>query len=401
MKTGGEKNLKMDITIREERAGDYEAVLRLTYEAFVTLDYPGRRRMDEHYLIHLLRGSESVIAGLSFVAVYEGEIIGHILYTRSKVIRPDGSRALDAEDSSDASDVSDVETITFGPLSVLPKYQRQGVGAALVRHSMDTAREFGFGAVIIVGVPDYYPKLGFRRASEFGLVLAGEESFGDAFMAYELVPGYLGGGDGGGCNGSDGSGGVVQFLAPEFEIAEDDDAGYEQFHKGFIAEYFPGQLLLRQVFDNDVPLIENWLRSDHVSKWFEHPDDWIHEINNRHGEFSFITHMIAEIDGDPIGFCQYYDCYYSKPYEDWNMPIPHPGEVFSLDYLIGEPGYLRRGFGKKIISIILDILRDAGAKEVVVKADENNHASGRSLLTNGFTKTKDYFSLKVIVKQQA
>ena len=55
------------ITIRRERPDDYNAILLLTYEAFLTLDYPGRSRMDEHFLISLLRGSDSVISELSFV----------------------------------------------------------------------------------------------------------------------------------------------------------------------------------------------------------------------------------------------------------------------------------------------------------------------------------------------
>lgn len=43
-----------NLTIRLEQPEDHNAILRLTYEAFLTLDYPGRRRIDEHYLIHLL-----------------------------------------------------------------------------------------------------------------------------------------------------------------------------------------------------------------------------------------------------------------------------------------------------------------------------------------------------------
>jgi len=86
----------------------------------------------------------------------------------------------------------------------------------------------GFGAVLIVGIPDYYPKLGFERASHYGLTFAGS-SITDAFMAYELVPGYLRGG------------GVFQFhyLAPEYGQSDKDDAGYRRFHRRFMAEHFP------------------------------------------------------------------------------------------------------------------------------------------------------------------
>jgi|GEM_PF-1399114 len=75
--------------IRPEHPNDYNAILRLTYEAFLTLDYPGRRRMGEHYLIYLLQGSTFVIPELCFVAEQDGEIVGHILYTKSEILRPD------------------------------------------------------------------------------------------------------------------------------------------------------------------------------------------------------------------------------------------------------------------------------------------------------------------------
>lgn len=203
------EEMKDNITIRPETPDDYAAILPLTYEAFLTLDYPGRRRVDEHYLIHLLRESSSVIPELCFVAELNGEIVGHILYTKSGFRRPDGTVA---------------DTITFGPLSVMPKYHKQGVGKALVHHSMERAKEMGFGALLIVGVPDYYPKLGFKRASAYGLMLA-DGSSPDAFMVYELIEEYLHGG------------GVYQVFAPEFETTENDDAGFEAFHQQFMSEY--------------------------------------------------------------------------------------------------------------------------------------------------------------------
>jgi len=72
---GSEEN---EMTIRPEHPDDYNAILRLTYEAFLTSDYPGRRRVDEHYLIHLLQSSPFVIPELCFVTEQDGEIVGHI-----------------------------------------------------------------------------------------------------------------------------------------------------------------------------------------------------------------------------------------------------------------------------------------------------------------------------------
>ena len=195
--------------IRKEESKDYKEVLRLTYKAFQTLDLPGRQRTDEHFLIHLLQDSKFVIPELCFVAEDENNaIMGHILYTKSEVSYPDG-RVLD--------------TITFGPLSVLPEKQNEGIGKALIAHSIDEARRLGYGAVLITGIPEYYPKLGFHRAREYGITLE-DGTAEDYFMVYEIKEGYLS------------AGGVLRFLPPEFEISEKDDEGYEMFHKQFVKE---------------------------------------------------------------------------------------------------------------------------------------------------------------------
>ena len=348
--------------IRGERQEDYDSILCLTYHAFLTLDFPGRRRMDEHFLVSLLRESEFVIRKLSFIAEIDGEIAGHILYTCSEVLRADGKK---------------IPTITFGPLSVLPRYHRQGIGAALVRHSMEKARELGYGAVLILGVPDYYPKLGFKRAMEYGLLLPDGTS-PDAFMAYELIPGYLAGG------------GELHFLAPEFELAETDNDGYVKFHKEFMSVNYPGQLMLRPLWDADTILLEKWLRMPHVAKWYEHPDEWIHEINNRRGEFSFVKHFIAEVDGVAIGFCQFYDCYIGQQHEDW-YTAEEAGVTFGIDYLIGEPDYLHKGYGREIVRKLNEMLFHLGAKRVLVMPDKENASSCKVLEANGYTYNGKYY----------
>lgn len=347
------------MNIRLERADDLPAIMRLTYHAFLTLDYPSRRRMDEHWLIHLMQGSPDLIPELCFVAEQDGEIVGHISYSRSEIQQPDGRK---------------IETITFGPLSVLPQRHRTGIGAALVSHSISKARELGYGAVLITGVPDYYPKLGFQRAVTFGLTLE-DGSADDSFMAYELIPGYLS------------NGGTVRFLPPEFKQAEEDDVGFEAFHRQYMAAEFPRQLTLRPLFENDVALVERWLYMPHVAEWYKHPGDWMNELRERHDKFSFITHFIAEYEGMPIGFCQYYDTFFAQEHEVWDDEPDigeNQGEVFSIDYLIGEPKYLKRGFGKEMILQMLEMIQKLGAKAVIVEPEKENTASNRALETSGF-----------------
>jgi predicted N-acetyltransferase YhbS len=111
------------------------------------------------------------------VAELDGKLAGHIIYSKSRV-------------TNDAR--QEWETLTFGPLTVLPEYQGLGIGQALMAHSFAEAKRLGYRAVLIFGHPDYYPRAGFRRAAEFGITTAKGHSF-DAFMAYPLYEGALDG----------------------------------------------------------------------------------------------------------------------------------------------------------------------------------------------------------------
>ena len=75
---------------------------------------------------------------------------------------------------------------------------------------------------------------------------------------------------------------------------------------------------LRSFQDTDIALMERWLYTPHVAKWCKHPDHWLRELRERHGEFSFLTHFVAEHEGIPIGFCQYYDTFFAQEHEVWN-----------------------------------------------------------------------------------
>lgn len=161
-----------DFEIRLERAEDYRAVEYLTREAFWNHHVPG---CDEHYLAHVLRKSDCFVPELDFVAVRDGEILGNIMYTRAKVL-------------CDTGEI--VPALSFGPLSVLPRWQGKGVGSALVRHSLKRAGALGYAAVLIYGDPAYYSRLGFLAAETFGIGTA-DDQYADALQALELVPGAL------------------------------------------------------------------------------------------------------------------------------------------------------------------------------------------------------------------
>ena len=177
---------------RPETENDFAAVEFLTREAFWNKYQPG---CEEHYLLHSLRGSASVIPELCDVCELDGEIIGHICYTHSKVVSQSGEI---------------FPVVTFGPISVRPDMQGKGVGGHLIRATMQRAASMGFAGVVITGNPAYYHRFGFRPAIDFGILYEGGVSFPE-FMAAELTPGSLSAVSG------------CTSFAPEFSMIREED----------------------------------------------------------------------------------------------------------------------------------------------------------------------------------
>lgn len=157
----------MNITLRLEQPEDYRIVEEVTREAFWGTSQPA---CDEHLLAHKLRKSSAFVPELDFVAELDGQIVGNIMYSKAKII---------------GKNETEHEVLTFGPLSILPEYQKQGIGAKLVNHTIREAKKLEYCGIVIFGHPDYYPKFGFKNAEEYGITTAEDKNF-DAFMALPL-----------------------------------------------------------------------------------------------------------------------------------------------------------------------------------------------------------------------
>lgn len=164
----------MDISIRNERPEDVLLIEALTREAFWNLHVPG---CSEHLVARQLRASQDFLPELDLVAEADGRIVGSILFSRSRVV---------------GSGNENFETVTFGPVSVLPECQHQGVGRALIERGLLIARALGHSAVVIYGNPAYYQKYGFRAGREFGIRTA-DGKYAAALQALPLFPGALNG----------------------------------------------------------------------------------------------------------------------------------------------------------------------------------------------------------------
>lgn len=139
-------NLKM--VIRDETGADASAITEVTLAAFKTLEISSHT---EQFIVSALRAAGALT--ISLVAELDGRVIGHIAF--SPLGMSDGTR----------------NWYGLGPVSVLPEYQRQGVGKALIQEGLTRLKKLGGQGCCLVGHPDYYRKFGFKNTP--GLALAG------------------------------------------------------------------------------------------------------------------------------------------------------------------------------------------------------------------------------------
>jgi putative acetyltransferase len=107
---------------------------------------------------------------LSFVAVEDERVVGHVMNTWSEI------------------EGSDMRVLQFSPLGVLPEYQRRGHGSALVRASLEAVRARGEPVLVLEGNPKFYARFGFVRADELGLLPPPEALVDWAFQVAVLDP---------------------------------------------------------------------------------------------------------------------------------------------------------------------------------------------------------------------
>jgi len=77
----------------------------------------------------------------------------------------------------------------LGPLAVLPKFQRTGIGSRLMRAGLEHVRRLDYGFVVLLGDPAFYSRFGFRPGHTFGL--SSDYGDGDEFQVLKLYPGAL------------------------------------------------------------------------------------------------------------------------------------------------------------------------------------------------------------------
>jgi predicted N-acetyltransferase YhbS len=198
------------IKIRNEEESDYQRVEELTRKSFWNLYMPG---CNEHYLVHVMRSHKDFLPELDLVIEVDNQIIGNIMYTKAKLIDESGAEK---------------DILTFGPVGILPEYQRKGYGKKLMEYSFKQAAALGYDVIVIFGNPNNYVSRGFKSCKRYNICLE-NGIYPTAMMVKELKPGVLDGRK------------WVYNQSPVFEIDEQEaerfDAGLESMEK----KYQPSQ----------------------------------------------------------------------------------------------------------------------------------------------------------------
>ncbi len=154
--------------IRAEEQRDWASVHAVNVSAFET---PA-----EANLVNTLREQAQPL--ISLIAEDDDAIVGHIMFSP---VTLSGHLAL--------------RIMGLAPMAVAPGHQRKGIGSALVRAGLEQCKQLGFGAVVVLGHPAYYPRFGFSSSARFGIGCEYDVPE-EVFMVAELQAGFLDGASG-------------------------------------------------------------------------------------------------------------------------------------------------------------------------------------------------------------
>jgi len=134
---------EFEVIIRKETAADIEAITQVTIAAFRTLPISNHT---EQFIIKALRAAGALT--LSLVAEIDVRVVSHVAF--SPVIISDGTK----------------DWYGLGPVSVLPEYQKQGIGKSLINEGLSLLKKLGGQGCALVGDPNYYKRFGFKNFPE-------------------------------------------------------------------------------------------------------------------------------------------------------------------------------------------------------------------------------------------
>ncbi len=142
--------------IRQESKEDIEDIYALNEMAF-------GQKLEANIVDKLRDNCENL---LSLVAVENGNIVGHILFSPVEIEGPHGV----------------IKGMGLAPMAVLPNVQRQGIGTQLLERGIEELRKLRYAFILVLGHHEYYPRFGFEKASLYEIKCQWEGIPDEVFM---------------------------------------------------------------------------------------------------------------------------------------------------------------------------------------------------------------------------
>ena len=165
-------NYKMKVLIREEVTNDFpkisEVIISDKYREWKDINF------NEWTLVNRIRESNYYINKLSLIAEVEGEIVGHIMFTPIRII----------------DNKTSFNSLRLAPLSIHKNYHKKGIGKQLANYGLGVAEKLNYESVIAIGHPEYFPNLGFMKASNWN-IYSQKHLRNEPVFALELVENAL------------------------------------------------------------------------------------------------------------------------------------------------------------------------------------------------------------------
>lgn len=131
-----------NVKIKEASTNDFEDVMNVEKAAFGC-------DKEANWVAKLLE-DESAKPYLSLLAFYNGEAVGHILFTKAHV-----NGCLESP-----------IIYILAPLAIKPEFQKNGIGGLLIKAGLQILREKGAELVFVLGHKEYYPRYGFEQNAQ-------------------------------------------------------------------------------------------------------------------------------------------------------------------------------------------------------------------------------------------
>jgi aminoglycoside 6'-N-acetyltransferase len=140
-----------------------------------------------------------------------------------------------------------------------------------------------------------------------------------------------------------------------------------------------GRYTFRPVVKEDLSLLDVWLRTPEVIRWWGKPEEQAALLREDLDEPAMVMQIVS-FDGKPFAYAQHYAVHTWPQAHFESLP---PGSR-AIDAFIGEPDMLGKGHGSVFLRLLAGQLRHEGAPVVAIDPDIHNHRARRAYIKAGF-----------------